>query len=76
MEIDNYMTINEAAERWNKNEETLKKRIKPSTRNEEEIQRYIKQGLIKYYQKAGAKRGEWIITSKLMEKWYGPEPKK
>lgn len=76
MEIDNYMTINEAAHRWGIQENTLKKRIKPSTRNEEEIQEYFKKGLLKYFQKAGAQRGEWIITSELMEKWYGPEPKK
>ncbi|MBK3494106.1 hypothetical protein JFL43_04385 [Viridibacillus sp. YIM B01967] len=43
-------------------------------RNEEEIQVFIKEGLLKYFVKPEGKRGEWIISTVAMEKWYGEEP--
>lgn len=76
MLIDNYMTVAEAAYRWNLQDNTLKKRIKPSTRDEQAIQGYLDKGLLKYFKKPGAIRGEWILTRQLMEEWYGDEVKR
>lgn len=74
MEINNYMTPAEAAFRWGIPERTLREKFIMS-RREHLIKEEISQGLIKYFVKPEGKRGEWIISVKAMEKWYGPEPK-
>lgn len=75
MEIDNYMTPSEASYRWGIPERTLREKFVMS-RREHLIKEEINQGLIKYFVKPEGKRGEWIISVKAMEKWYGPEPNK
>ncbi|ETT80931.1 MULTISPECIES: helix-turn-helix domain-containing protein [Viridibacillus] len=73
MDINNYMTPTEAAYRWGISYNTLQERFKDSRRNEEEIQAFINEGLLKYFVKPEGKRGEWIISTTAMEKWYGEE---
>lgn len=75
MEINKYMTPNEASYRWDINLETLKERLKPS-RNKNQIEDLKKKGLIKSFKRPDAIRNEWIITVNAMELWYGKEPKK
>lgn len=72
MKINDYMTINEAAYRWDININTLKQRLKPS-RNAEQIERLKKDGLIKSFKRPDAQRNEWIISRSAMELWYGKE---
>lgn len=74
MEINNYMTPNEAADRWGVKIETLKERLKPS-RNKK-IDDMIAGGLVKYYKHPNKARGEWIISKEFMEEFYGKENKK
>lgn len=74
MSIDDYMTVNEAAYRWNINVETLKERLKPSrNKNLDEL---INQGFVKYFKHPDKARGEWIVTREFMEKYYGKEKEK
>ncbi|WP_338657344.1 DNA-binding protein (plasmid) [Sporosarcina psychrophila] len=68
--INDYMTPEEAAHRWRIPPETVKNKTKPSTANQEEIEQMIKNGLIKYFQKPGGKRKEWIISTAAMEFWF------
>lgn len=70
MEIDNYMTPNEAAYRWGINQETVKNKLKPSL-NKEEIEKMQSEGLIKSFVRPDGKRKEWIISVKAMEIWFG-----
>lgn len=71
-EIDNYMTLSEAAYRWGKNIETVKNKLKPSL-NKEEIEQMEKEGLIKCFIAPGKSHKSWIITTDAMKKWF---PKK
>lgn len=73
MKINNYMTPNEAAYRWNIDIERLKERLKPS-RNKS-LDELINSGLIKYFKHPDKSRGEWIVSSEFMEKYYGKEIK-
>lgn len=68
-EIDNYMTPNEAAHRWGVKLEALKERLKPS-RNNEQIEEMVEEGLIKYFIEPGKKNRSWIISTAAMKKWY------
>jgi hypothetical protein len=70
-EIDNYMTPAEAAFRWGVNQETVKNKLKPSITSEEEINRMIDRGLIKYFIKPGGTRKEWILSKQAMYEWFG-----
>lgn len=70
-EIDKYMTITEAADRWNLPKETIKSKLKPSIVGQEAIDDMIKAGLIKYYQKPSGQLKYWIISVEAMEKWFG-----
>ena len=71
MNINDYMTPNEAADRWGIKIEALKERLKPSrNKNLDEL---IKDGLIKQYKPIGKQRGEWILSRDFMEKYYGKE---
>lgn len=74
MTINDFMTRSEAALRWGVNENTLKDRLK--TRNTHLIEPLIAEGILKYHKAPNARYGEWILTKTLMERWYGPEPKK
>lgn len=75
MSIDKYMTPNEAAYRWGIKIERLKEKLKPS-RNNEEIERMVKDGLIKYFIEPGKKNRSWIISDKAMKVWFPKENKK
>lgn len=69
-EIDKYMTVNEASERYQVSVETIKNKLKPSIPNLwKETEKMIDEGLLKYYQKG--QRKEWIISTDAMEKWFG-----
>lgn len=71
MNIDDYMTVSEAAHRWGISKETVKNKLKPSIVKQEVIDEMVDQGLIKYFQNPGSNRREWIISKKAMEKWFG-----
>lgn len=68
------MSPTEAAYRWGISTNTIKERLK-FERRPKALQEELDQGLLKCYIKPGGKRGEWILTTTIMEKWYGPEPK-
>lgn len=70
-EIDKYMSVAEAADRWGIPQETLKNKLKPSVVGQKAIDDMIDAGLIKYYQRPGSNRKDWIISVGAMEKWYG-----
>jgi hypothetical protein len=65
------MTPAEAAFRWGISVETLKNKLKPSITSEEEINRMIDRGLIKYFTKPGGKNKQWIISIQAMYEWFG-----
>lgn len=69
MEIDKYMTPSESAYRWGVNQETVKNKLKPSINKN--IDEFIEQGLIKFFQHPDGQRKEWIISEQAMEKWFG-----
>ena len=72
MDIQNYMTPNEAAFRWGVNTETVKNKLKMSL-NKDEIELMQKEGLIKSFIEPGKKNRSWIVTTQAMEKWFGKE---
>lgn len=76
MDIDNYMTVAEAAHRWGLSQETVKNKLKPSVVGQKTIDDMIKKGLIKYFQKPGGKRKEWIVSRRAMEIWFGEKTSK
>lgn len=70
-EIDKYMTVNEAAERFNISVETIKNRLKPSIKSfNSQLEQMIEEGLVKYYLKEDGKRKEWIISTDAMDIWF------
>ncbi|MES5957511.1 DNA-binding protein [Bacillus fungorum] len=70
-EIDKYMTVNEAAERFDIPVETIKNRLKPSIKSfNSQLEQMIEEGLIKYFLKAEGKRKEWIISEEAMRIWF------
>lgn len=70
-EIDKYMSVAEAADRWGIPQETLKNKLKPSVVGQKAIDEMINAGLIKFFQKPGGQRKEWIISEMAMKKWFG-----
>ncbi|ETT84159.1 MarR family transcriptional regulator [Viridibacillus sp. FSL R5-0477] len=77
MDINNYMSPTEAAFRWGIPTSTMQERLKSRTNKmTNELEQMKEKGLIKYFKLPDAKRGEWIISTTAMEKWYGPEPLK
>lgn len=70
--IKDFMSPSEASYRWGIHPEAFKEKLKPS-RNQEEIERLKKDGLIKSFKRPGGKRNEWIISRDAMELWYGKE---
>ena len=74
--IDNYMTVSEAAYRWGISIDTVKSKLKPSIKSyHKQTEEMLVDGLIKYFQKPGGQRKEWIISSQAMEKWFGESKK-
>lgn len=70
-DIDKYMTVNEAADRFDIPVETIKSRLKPSIKSfSKQVNQLIEDGLIKYYIKSDGKRKEWIISVDAMEIWF------
>lgn len=67
VDINNYMTVSEAAERYGVKLETLKYHLKPSSPNEDKRKEWIEKGLIR---QSGS---TWILTTKFMEQNF---PKK
>lgn len=75
-EIDKYMTVNEAAERFNIPVDTIKSRLKPSIKSfNKQTEQMLEDGLIKYYMKSGGQRKEWIISEDAMEIWFSQKRK-
>lgn len=72
MNINNYMTVKEAAQRWGVKVPALREKLNIQRRPE--LQKEIDGGLVKYFKADGAAYGDWIISKKAMEKWYGQEP--
>lgn len=70
MDIQNYMTPNEAAYRWGVNTETVKNKLKMSV-NKAEIELMESQGLIKSFIEPSGKNRSWIVTVQAMEIWFG-----
>ena len=71
-EIDKYMTVAEASERWGIPENTVRARLK----NREKVyvnavNEMLRDGLIKYYVKPGGIRRDWIISEDAMFLWFG-----
>lgn len=75
-EIKDVMTVKEAVDRWGVSRFTLRDRlVGRSPAQKEEIERAIEDGQVKRY-KGASERYDWLLTTDLMEKWFGPEPEK
>lgn len=73
-QLDKYMTVNEAAEKFNIPVETIKNRLKPSIKSfNSQIEQMTEEGLIKSYLKKDGKRKEWIISEDAMKIWFFSE---
>ncbi|MCT6925413.1 helix-turn-helix domain-containing protein [Metasolibacillus sp.] len=59
--INDFMTIVEAAERYNINPQTLKNKFKPSVVGQEKIDGWVSEGLIRLSSKT------WILSTEFME---------
>ncbi|APC48308.1 hypothetical protein BME96_09070 [Virgibacillus halodenitrificans] len=70
MNIHRYMTPNEAAYRWGINQETVMTKLNSSL-HQEDIDTFIKNGLIKFFAINDGTKKEWIITEEAMERWFG-----
>lgn len=71
-EIDKYMSVAEAADRWGIPLETVKAKLKSREQSYvKKANEMIEQGLIKYYLKPGGIRKEWIISEMAMVRWFG-----
>lgn len=71
-DIDNYMSVKEAAYRYDININTLKEKLKGRTKKAEENLAFLtSKGWIKYSTVPGDKMGTWIITTYAMDFWFG-----
>ena len=70
-EIQNYMTVKEAAYRWDIEVRRLREKLNINRRPA--LQADLDNGLVKYFKVPDAKNGDWIITAEAMTSWYGPE---
>ncbi|KEK22143.1 hypothetical protein [Bacillus gaemokensis] len=77
-EIDKYLFLSEASYIWGIPYNTVRNKVKPSVTSQEEIDRMIQQGLIKYFeppQKADNKskktQKSWIVSRAAMYEWFG-----
>lgn len=68
-EINKYMTPSEAAYRWGENQDTVKNKLKPS-KNKNQLDEMLDQGLIKFFKKPDGIRKEWIISEQAMHIWF------
>lgn len=76
-EIDKYMTVAEAADRWGIPVETLKNKLKPSVASFwAQTEKMIEEGLLKYYQKDDDRNRQWIISEAAMIRWFGEKKEK
>lgn len=73
--INNFMVLQEAADRWGIPIERLKNKLKPSIVGQDRINEWIKSGLIKCYVKPGGKNKVWIISIDFMKMHFGHEKK-
>lgn len=76
MEIDNYMSVSEAAHRWGIPTNTVKGRLKPSIVGEDKINEMVDKGYIKYFEHPNSGRREWIISEDAMREWFPDKDKK
>lgn len=67
-DIDNYMSVIEASDRYNVSEATIKMRLSArSIKGQRDIKYLVDNGLIKYYKKVDGQRGIWILTNAAMD---------
>lgn len=74
-EINKYMSLTEAAEKWNKSRHTVRSRLNTEVYGEQ-IELFIEKGWLKYFIPEGKENKNWIISVDAMEVWFGKEPKK
>lgn len=72
MNINNYMSVKEAAYRWGVKVPALREKL--NIKRRPNLQSDLDRGLVKYFKPDESSYGEWIISKKAMEEWYGPEP--
>lgn len=72
MNINNYMTVKEAAHRWGVKPTAIREKL--NLKRRPALKYDIENGLVKYFKADGSAYGEWIISKKAMEQWYGSEP--
>lgn len=72
MNINNYMSVKEAAYRWGVKVPALREKL--NIKRRPALQDDLDRGLVKYFKSDENAYGEWIISKKAMEEWYGPEP--
>ena len=73
--LDQVFSPSEAAYRWDVPIVALQEKMKPG-RQGEKLEKWQRDGLLKYYVEPGKKRGVWILTREIMELWYGEEKRK
>lgn len=74
--INEYMTVKEALDRWNLSRFTLRDTLSGRTATKQaKIEYALAKGLAKRY-KGDSTRYDWILTVEIMEQWFGPEPVK
>lgn len=75
-QIKDVMTVKEAVDRWGVSRFTLRDRLAGrSPAQKAEIERALEDGEVKRYKGSG-ERYEWLLTTDIMTKWFGEEPKK
>lgn len=60
-ELNNVMTLGEAAERYGKSHDMIKNRLKPSKVGQDQIDEWVDQGIIKLSGRT------WLISSDFMD---------
>lgn len=70
--INDYMTIKEAAYRWNIKTRTLLEKL--NIKRRPALQKDLDNGIVKHFKSPDAKNGDWIISTDAMKIWYGNEP--
>lgn len=72
MNINNYMSVKEAAYRWGVKVPAIREKL--NIKRRPALQDDLDRGLVKYFKPDESSYGEWIISKRAMEEWYGPEP--
>lgn len=70
MGIDNYMTVQEAVNRW----EITVYRLNKKLSDNDLIRRAVDDKILKNFKADATDKNNWIISKKFMEMWFGPEP--